>query len=103
MYHIELLRMQLNHLMDQARQDVYTEILEPQTLHRIWDTLSMIHDVSESLAHHAYVSYHYGTFYPSQISPTTPAPNPQPAQRTFTVEELATFNGKNGKAAYVAV
>lgn len=32
-----------------------------------------------------------------------PGPPQLPAQRTFTLEELAKFNGKNGNPAYVAV
>lgn len=39
-------------------------------------------------------------------TPVTPAPEvpaAQPADRTFTVDELAQFNGQGGQPAYVAV
>ena len=34
---------------------------------------------------------------------TTPATTTTPAEKTFTVAELAAFNGKNGAKAYVAI
>lgn len=34
---------------------------------------------------------------------TTPATTAAPAEKTFTVAELAAFNGKNGAKAYVAI
>lgn len=42
---------------------------------------------------------------PSVTPPATsqPSPPPVPNQQTFTREQLAQFNGKNGKPAYVAV
>ena len=40
------------------------------------------------------------------MPPITPLPNqsiPQINERNFTIEELANFDGKNGRPAYVAV
>lgn len=36
-------------------------------------------------------------------TPTTETPAAQPADRTFTADELALFNGQGGQPAYVAV
>ena len=47
-----------------------------------------------------------GTISQSQIPQITPLPNQSHStttQRTFTIEELAKFDGKNGRPAYVAV
>ncbi|WP_216828477.1 cytochrome b5 domain-containing protein [Alkalihalobacterium elongatum] len=121
MQNIELVRLQLNHLVTQARQDIYTlSTTHDQTkkypiLQRLWDTLSNIHFLSELLASQASLStqiqqqpFIQPTSIPGQqgIPPIKPLPNqvtPQVNQRTFTVEELATFDGKNGRPAYVAV
>lgn len=39
----------------------------------------------------------------STSTPMTEAPTTQPADRVFTTEELAAYNGQNGQPAYVAV
>lgn len=118
-----MLRQQLNHLVTQAQNDIYTlstlgdQSQKPQILQRLWDSLSMIHFLSELLANQAMTSDHVsalpqpttvpsGTINQSQIPPITPLPSqsfPQPTQRTFTIVELAKFDGKNGRPAYVAV
>ncbi|MBM7096736.1 cytochrome b5 [Bacillus sp. H-16] len=115
MTNIELLRLRLNHLVTQARYDLYTlsglnETPEKQQiLQRLWDTLSNIHFISELLASQAGMSDHI-----TQIQPSVPSGNtfnqlpntvsqPSSDERTFTLEELAGYNGKNGRAAYVAV
>ncbi|WP_299094778.1 cytochrome b5 domain-containing protein [uncultured Metabacillus sp.] len=123
MQNIEMIRMQINHLVTQAHHDLYTlstlsdTSMKPQILQRLWDALSTIHFLSEWLANQAMTSYPIlpsqqaiagpsGTFNQSQIPPITPSPTPpisQPNQRTFTIGELATFDGKNGRPAYVAV
>ncbi|MCQ6277329.1 cytochrome b5 [Bacillus sp. V3B] len=123
MQNIEMIRMQLNYLVTQARYDIYTlstlsdTSMKPQILQRLWDSLSTIHFLSEWLANQAITSAHFlssqptmsvpsGTLNQSQIPPITPSPTPpisQPNQRTFTIGELATFDGKNGRPAFVAV
>lgn len=120
---IEMIRMQVNHLVTQSRQDLYTlsTLSDPsrkaQILQRLWDALSTIHFLSEWLANQAKNSYHPGPSQPSvpvpsgnvnqtQYPPASslPAQTISPAnQRTFTLEELAAFTGKNGRPAYVAV
>lgn len=123
MQNIDMIRMQINYLVTQARHDIYTlsnlsdHSMKPQILQRIWDSLSTIHFLSEYLANQAKISYHIlpsqpsipgpsGNLNQSQIPPITPLPTPpisEPNQRMFTIGELATFDGKNGKSAYVAV
>lgn len=123
MQNIEMLRLQLNHLVTQARYDIHTlstlndATMKSQILQRLWDSLSTIHFLSELLANQAMTSYHTlpsqqsiampsGTLNQSQIPAITPSPTPplsQPNQRTFTIEELAYYDGKNGRPAYVAV
>lgn len=122
MQNIEMIRMQLNHLVTQARHDLNTlatlsdPLMKTQILQRLWDALSTIHFLSEWLANQAMYSYHnspqphtpipMANVNQNQIPPITPLPNTsvsQPDQRTFTLEELATFTGKNGRPAYVAV
>ena len=82
------------------------------------NSLSSIQFLSELLANQA-TAQTAGTFQmmpiqspplnQPQIPPITPSPNQQNQlvspqnQRTFTLEELAGFDGKNGRPAYVAV
>lgn len=121
MNNTELIRLQLNHLVTQARHDLYTLSrtsdfhMKQQMLQRLWDVLSSIHFLSELLASQA-TKYSttvlpQGMLQPvntnqTQIPPITPLSNQntQPYnQRLFTIEELTTFDGKNGKPAYVSV
>lgn len=115
MQNLELLRLQLNALVTQARHDLYRlqslndETVKQSTLQRIWDALSMIHFIGELLANEAQADHHASAKQPGPaplpqmpaIAPSSAAP--QYNQRVFTIEELAGFNGKNGRAAYVAV
>lgn len=120
MQNIEILRWQLNSLVSQVRQDIYMlstinqPSLTPQILQRIWDTTSSIHFISELLANQALNCYQPFHTNPQTIpinstpintqAPTQPnLSTPQINTRTFTTEELANFDGKNGKPAYVAV
>ena len=120
---IEMIRMQVNQLVTQSRQDLYTlsTLSDPsrkaQILQRLWDSLSTIHFLSEWLANQAKNTYHTGSSQPplpvpsgnlnQPQNPSIPSSNSQTLspsnQRTFTLEELAAFTGKNGKPAYVAV
>lgn len=125
MENIELLRQQLNQLVTQARHDMYSlsamndTPARRQILQRLWDTISSIHFLSDYLAIQASTvpvqqppapvqpppPVTYGT-PDGYIPPITPLPNqtvPEPKQRNFTLEELATFDGKNGRPVYVAV
>lgn len=120
MNNTELIRLQLNHLVTQARHDLYTlsrtsDIYKnQQILQRVWDTLSSIHFLSELLANQATkhttpmqnsVMQPVNTNQP-QIPPITPLPNQNTqsnSQRNFTSQELTTFDGKNGRPAFVAV
>ncbi|PKR76979.1 cytochrome b5 [Halalkalibacillus sediminis] len=85
-----------------------------QILQRLWDTLSSIQLVSEIMVNqvsspsipdsmpepdHAYL----GNPAIPPITPTPPLQTHQQTNRDITVEELATFDGKNGRPAYVAV
>ncbi|WP_066173711.1 cytochrome b5 domain-containing protein [Bacillus marinisedimentorum] len=123
MRNVQLLRLQLNHLVSQARHDIYTlssvsdEATKRQLLQRLWDALSTIHFLSELLADKAQTAPLPQQQAPQpqpiqpaadspQIPPITPLPGqspPQQPQRTFSAAELATFDGKNGRPAYVAV
>ncbi|WP_261179457.1 hypothetical protein [Anaerobacillus sp. CMMVII] len=102
MQNIEMIRLQLNHLITQARHDIYSlssidDLSKKQLiLQQLWDTLSSIHFLSELLANQA---ASIQQTLPSEI-PISP---PQPNQRTFTIQELASYDGKNGRPAYVAV
>jgi membrane-associated progesterone receptor component len=120
---IEMIRMQVNHLVTQSRQDLHTlsTLSDPsqkaQILQRLWDALSTIHFLSEWLANQAKNSYYTGSsqaYVPTPSGNINQSQNPSmPSspvqtisasnQRTFTLEELASFTGKNGKPAYVAV
>ncbi|MDF2557685.1 MAG: cytochrome b5 [Bacillales bacterium] len=123
MQNIEMIRMQINYLVTQSRYDINTlstmsdTSVNQQILQRLWDALSTIHFLTEWLVNQEKASYH---ILPSQLSAPvpswnlnqgqipsiTPLPNTpisQSNQRTFTIGELAKFNGKNGRPAYVAV
>lgn len=117
----ELIRLQLNHLVTQSRHDLYTlsrtndYYMKQQIIQRLWDALSSIHFLNELLANQAEINsasmqtqgmLQQVSGTQPQIPPTTPLPNQntQPNnQRMFSIEELSTFDGKNGKPAYVAV
>jgi membrane-associated progesterone receptor component len=113
MNNTELIRLQLNHLVTQARHDLYTlsrtsdYYKNQHILQRVWDTLSSIHFLSELLANQQpqFVQRPTNINQP-QIPPITPLPNQNTQsnnQRNFTLAELTTFDGKNGRPAYVAV
>lgn len=63
MQNIEMLRWQLNSLVSQVRQDIFTlstinqSSITPQILQRLWDTTSSIHLISELLANQALNCY----------------------------------------------
>lgn len=124
MQNIEMLRWQLNSLVSQVQQDIYTlstinqSSITPVILQRLWDTTSSIHFIGELLANQALNCYQpksdnsqiisvNSTPIKTQVPPITPqSPNqsiPQINGRKFTIGELANFDGKNGRPAYVAV
>ncbi|MED1601169.1 cytochrome b5 domain-containing protein [Alkalihalophilus marmarensis] len=122
MRNTELIRQQLNHLVTQARYDILTlstltdERLKPQLLDRLWTTISSIQFISDLLAYQTQQplsasSQGGGMPSPLQTSPPFNQSFNQPfnqhtesnAQRSFTLEELALYDGKNGQPAYVAV
>ncbi|WP_026688535.1 cytochrome b5 domain-containing protein [Alteribacter aurantiacus] len=117
MTNIELQRLRMNHLVTQARYDLYTlsglTDQSPQKqpiLQRLWDTLSEIHFISEVLANQANAqpASHLTQMQPAMLAANgmtlNQLPNSTPSNdRTFTLEELANYDGKNGRAAYVAV
>lgn len=123
MQNIDLLRLQFNHLVTQSRQDIsaLNTINEPQRkqqiLQRLWDGISQMHFISELLANQAknHPVTTAGTIQApgtttnstgAYIPPITPLPNQtvqQTNQRTFTLEQLARYDGKNGMPAFVAV
>lgn len=120
MQNIEMIRMQINYLVTQAHHDIYTLAtlsdisMKPQILQRLWDALSTIQFLSEWLANQAKTSYPIlpsqssypvpsGNLNQSPIPPSPTLPIAQSNQRTFTIGELATFTGKNGRPAYIAV
>jgi membrane-associated progesterone receptor component len=118
-----MIRSHVNYLITQARNDLYVlsrlseSSMKQQIIQRLWDTLSTILFLSELLANQATTNGHNlqsqptmpvpsGSFNQPQTPPITSSPTPlisQPNQRIFTVGELATFDGKNGRPAYVAV
>jgi membrane-associated progesterone receptor component len=115
MQNIEMLRLQLNNLVTQARYDIYTLSstndlsMQNQILQRLWDSLSSIHFLSELLANQAMncnqqtlQPYTNQQQIPSAAASSNPM-NPQSIQRMFTLEELSKYDGKNGMPAYVAV
>lgn len=92
--------------------------MKQTTLQRLWDSISSIHFLSELLANQVMINriQVVPVQQPSQINTgisnqqTIPAIPPslnqsvtQPNQRIFTLEELANYDGKDGKSAYVAV
>ena len=92
--------------------------MKQTTLQRLWDSISSIHFLSELLANQVLMSsmqalpvqqpHLFNTANSNQqvIPAMTPSQNPsitQPNQRIFTIEELANYDGKDGKPAYVAV
>lgn len=124
MQNVEMLRLQLNSLMTQVRQDIFTlstvnqSSMTPQILQRLWDTTSTIHFISELLANQASNFYqplpvnsgmmpiNNAPMLSTHVPPMTQLPNGSNTQingRTFTIGELANFDGKNGRPAYVAV
>lgn len=120
MKNIELLRLQLNHLINQARHDIYMlssisdATIKQQTLQRLWDALSSIHFLSELLANQSMPNHSLvplqqkapdflGNANQPQVPPIPPLPNQPANQRTFTIQELTNYDGKNGRPAYVAV
>lgn len=103
MHNIEMISWQLDHLVTQARQELCTlyspheTIIKSQILQRLWDKLSMIHFLSQLLVNQT------RTLMPVPAAPSPGLPVSPPGQRTFTIGQLATFDGKNGRPAYVAV
>lgn len=86
--------------------------MKQTTLQRLWDSISSIHFLSELLANQVMITgiQALSVQQPSQIntgkSNQQMIPNQsvtQPNQRIFTLEELANYDGKDGKSAYVAV
>ena len=92
--------------------------MKQTTLQRLWDSISSIHFLSELLANQVLMSSMQAlpvqqpplfntTNSNQQVIPTmNPSQNPsitQPNQRIFTIDELANYDGKDGKPAYVAV
>ncbi len=116
---IGMIRLQMNTLITQARHDLYTlrmttdETIKQLLIQRLWDTLSSIHFLNELLANQASMTMpmyqHPNGLIPNmvqtQIPPITPTPeSPMVANAIqLTIEELAQYDGKNGRAAYVAV
>ncbi|WP_044641128.1 cytochrome b5 domain-containing protein [Risungbinella massiliensis] len=105
MQNIEMVRLQLNHLVTQAHHDIYTlstlhnRHVQQQILQRLWDTVSSIQFLGTLLADQA-------TARNQKTPPVLPfpqPPSPPTNQRTFTIQELSNYNGKNGMPAYVAV
>ncbi|SER81908.1 cytochrome b5 domain-containing protein [Salipaludibacillus aurantiacus] len=125
MQNIALIRLQMNHLVTQARQDIHSlSVMDDssdnsQTLQRLWDTVSSMHFLSEMLANQAMMAGYYfstvpapalpaqpGTAAQPGVPPVTPLPNqtlPPPGDLTLTLQELENYDGKNGRPAYVAV
>lgn len=120
--HIEMIRMHVNYLVTQARHDIYSLSTTSDTamksllLQRLWDSLSTIQFSTELLANQAKSNYPVappqsiapvpsGNQYQPQNTPVSSSttPLPQSNQRTYTMEELAAFTGKNGRPAYIAV
>ncbi|MDZ5712743.1 cytochrome b5 domain-containing protein [Jeotgalibacillus haloalkalitolerans] len=115
----ELLGLQMRHLIVLAQRDLYnfSEARNPymnaeRTLQRLRETLFSIQAVGEQLTRQHAVSQLSNQTPASvflghpAIPPITPTPPLQFYQqnlRDLTVEELATFDGKNGRPAYVAV
>lgn len=120
----ELIRHQMNHLVTQARYDIsmLANLNDPAmkqvTLQRLWDSISSIHFLSELLANQLLMSnkQDFSNQQPplvnnrnsnQQVMPAVPiSPNPsipQPNERLFSIEELAKYDGKEGRPAYVAV
>lgn len=115
----ELLRLQIKHLVVLAQRDLYnfSEARNPYmtaelTLQRLRETLFSIQSIGDQLAQHHHVQQVQGQMPASiflghsaipPITPTPPLQFYQQANRDFTVEELSTFDGKNGRPAYVAV
>lgn len=117
MQNIRMLQQQVNSLITQARQDIYSisatsdPTAKQVKLQRIWDALSSIQFLNDLLAAHASSSNSAATDRPpintmpaGQPIPTTAA-NPAVAvpNQTFTIQDLANYDGKNGRPAYVAV
>ncbi|TMW71427.1 cytochrome b5 domain-containing protein [Alteribacter natronophilus] len=113
MSNTELLRMRMNQLVTQARYDLSSlRAVSGDTperrlyLQRLWDTVTDMHVTSELLAVNAASPPVQTAGMPGQVvnsgnSMQNAAPGVN--SRTFTVEELARYDGKNGRAAYVAV
>ena len=98
---IDLLQRQVNHLVTQAYHDIFTlsatndPLTKQQILQRLWDAISNLHFLSELLVNQALTAS-------EQLPPSTTKP-PKTQEPLFTTEELTSFNGKNGKPAYIAV
>lgn len=92
--------------------------MKQTTLQRLWDSISSIHFLSELLANQVMINgiqvlpvqqpsqNNTGKSNQQMIPAIPPSLNQsvtQPNQRIFTLEELANYDGKDGKSAYVAV
>ncbi len=119
----ELLKLQLNHLITQSRQNIYTLSTQNDSstnqllLQQLWDNISAIHFIGELLVNQALSNEQLALVQQQMttqqrpvnqttIPAITPSPTPPPSipnQQTFTIEELATYDGKNGRPAFVAV
>ncbi|MCC3646148.1 cytochrome b5 [Cytobacillus oceanisediminis] len=117
MQNIRMLQQQVNSLITQARHDIYSisatsdPTAKQVKLQRIWDALTNIQFLNDLLAAHASSSNSAVTDRPpintmpagQPIPPTAANPAVAVPNQTFTIQDLANYDGKNGRPAYVAV
>ena len=78
-------------LMYQAG-DIYTKNI---LLHHLWNNVSYLQYLNQFISYHIHL--------PAPQQPIPQQSTPSVPETTFTTEELAKFNGKNGNLAYIAV
>ncbi|MEH6988532.1 cytochrome b5 domain-containing protein [Cytobacillus firmus] len=112
MQNIRMLQQQVNSLITQARHDIYSisatsdPTAKQVKLQRIWDALTSIQFLNDLLAAHAASSNAAANDRPpinTMASPTAASPAVAVPNQTFTIQDLANYDGKNGRPAYVAV
>lgn len=112
MQNIRMLQQQVNSLITQARHDIYSisatsdPTAKQVKLQRIWDALTSIQFLNDLLAAHAASSNAAANDRPpinTMASPTAANPAVAVPNQTFTIQDLANYDGKNGRPAYVAV